>query len=68
MFTATKSSKRKGSFWKKIDEIMLNINFIRFKDSCIEEKIYYQRIVYQQFCGIEHYIKNKQWLWVEINS
>ena len=28
--------------WKKIDELLLSINFIRLKDSCIEERIYYQ--------------------------
>ena len=28
--------KVKGVFGKKLDELMLNINFIRLKDSCIE--------------------------------
>ena len=36
------SPKVRGLFGKKIVELMLSINFIRLKDSSIEERIYYQ--------------------------
>ena len=41
-FSVSRPSKSKGFFWKNIDELMLSINFIRLKDCCIEERIYYQ--------------------------
>ena len=34
--------KVRGLFGKKMMSLCLSINFIRFKDSCIEERIYYQ--------------------------
>ena len=34
-FSCNKSSKSKGSFWKKNDKLTLSINYIRLKDSKI---------------------------------
>ena len=45
---------------------MLNVNFIRLKDSCIEKRIYYQPKYTNSWVVCE--IKKKQWLWVEVNS